>query len=152
MTISERLSELGIVLPPAPAPAGLYAPAVEAGGMLYISGQLPVADGALLATGKCPTVSIEEAAGCARQCAINALAVAQHHLGTLDRVVRAVRVGGFVASEAGFTEQPQVVNGASQLLIDVFGDAGRHARSAIGVAELPRGVPVEVEFQFQVRS
>lgn len=157
MTIDSRLAELGIILPAAPAPAGLYAPCVQAGDLLFISGQLPLADGKPLELGKCGNgvdgvdgVDIERGAALARQCTLNALAIAKQHLGTLDRVAQVVRVSGYVASAPGFVQHPQVINGASQLLLDVFGEAGRHARAAIGVAELPLGVPVEVEFVFQV--
>jgi enamine deaminase RidA (YjgF/YER057c/UK114 family) len=151
VTAEERLKELGIVLPAPPAPAGLYAPAVETGNLLFVSGQVPTRDGKVLRQGKCGRdVSIEDAAGLARQCALNALGIVRGHLGSLDSVVRVVRVAGYVASAEGFTDHPKVVNGASQLLLDVFGEAGRHARIAIGVAELPFGVPVEVEFVFEV--
>lgn len=151
MTIDERLAELGIKLPGPPAPAGLYSPAVQTGSLLYISGQIPTQDGEIIRHGKCgESVTLDEAADLARVCAINGLAAAKGHLGTLDRIVQAVRVGGFVACVSGFTEHPRVINGASQLLIDVFGEAGKHARAAVGVAELPAGVPVEVEFIFEV--
>jgi len=151
MTIDERLKELGVNLPTPPAPAGLYSPCLQTGNLLYVSGQLPTVEGQPLPQGKCGGgVTIEAAAPMARQCALNALALVRQHLGTLDRVKQAVRVAGYVASADGFTDHPAVVNGASQLLLDVFGDAGRHARIAIGVAELPRGVPVEVEFLFEV--
>jgi enamine deaminase RidA (YjgF/YER057c/UK114 family) len=151
VTAEERLRELGIVLPAPPTPAGLYAPAVETGNLLFVSGQLPTRDGKVLRQGKCGRdVSIEDAAELARQCALNALGIVRDHLGSLDSVVRVVRVAGYVASAEGFTDHPKVVNGSSQLLLDVFGEAGRHARIAIGVAELPFGVPVEVEFVFEV--
>jgi len=151
MTIDDRLKEMGVILPPPAAPAGLYSPCLQTGNLLYVSGQLPTVDGQPLPQGKCGEgVTVEAAAPMARQCALNALALVREHLGTLDRVKQAVRVAGYVASADGFTDHPAVVNGASQLLLDVFGDAGRHARIAIGVAELPRGVPVEVEFLFEV--
>lgn len=151
MSAEARLQELGIELPAPPAAAGLYAGAVQTGSLLYVSGQVPVSGGRVARTGKCGAdVSIEEGQELARLCVINALAIVREQLGSLDRVVRVVRAGGFVASAEGFTQQPQVVNGASQLLIDVFGDAGRHARAAVSVAELPLGVPVEVEFLFEV--
>jgi enamine deaminase RidA (YjgF/YER057c/UK114 family) len=151
MSAEARLTELGIELPPAPAPAGLYAPAVRTGNLLFISGQVPLRDGQPMARGKCGAGhTAETAAPLARQCALQALAIVRAELGSLDRVTRVVRVGGFVASAPGFTQQPQVINGASQLLIDVFGDAGKHARAAVGMAELPLGVPVEVEFLFEV--
>lgn len=151
MSAEARLRELGIELPAPGAPVGLYSPCVQTGPLLYVSGQLPIRDGRVLSHGKCgENLPIDEAAALARQCAINALAIVRSHLGTLDRVVRVVRVAGYVAGAPGFIEHPKVVDGASQLLLDVFGEAGRHARIAIGVAELPRGVPVEVEFQFEV--
>jgi enamine deaminase RidA (YjgF/YER057c/UK114 family) len=151
LKIDERLAELGITLPKAPPPAGLYSPALQSGSMLFISGQVPAADGKILAQGKCgDTISVEEGAKLARQCTLNALAIAKEHLGSLDRIKQAVRVGGYVASAPGFGEHPKVINGASELLLEVFGEPGRHARIAIGVAELPLGVPVEVEFLFEV--
>lgn len=150
MSAEARLAELGITLPAPAAAAGLYAPVVQAGKLLFVSGQIPTVDGRVARTGKCGAdVTVEEGAALARICALNGLAAVRAHLGTLDAVAKAVRVGGFVASAAGFTQQPQVVNGASQLLLDVFGEAGRHARAAVGVAELPAGVPVEVEFVFE---
>lgn len=152
-TPEHRLADLGIELPPVPPAAGLYAPAARSGSQLYISGQVPrAADGSgVAAVGKLgQDVTVEEGAALARLCALQALAIARAELGSLDRVVRAVRVAGYVASAPGFTGHPAVVNGASQLLLDVFGEAGRHARIAIGVAELPAGVPVEVEFLFEV--
>jgi enamine deaminase RidA (YjgF/YER057c/UK114 family) len=153
MTAERRLTELGIDLPGPPAPAGLYAPCVQTGTLLVVSGQVPTRDGEVVGRGKCgESVSIDEGAALARQCAVNALAIVRGHLGSLDRVTRVVRVAGYVASATGFVDHPKVVNGASELLIDVFGDAGRHARIAIGVAELPFGVPVEVEFLFEVQA
>lgn len=151
MTIDDRLKELGITLPNPAAPAGLYSPCMQTGNLLYVSGQLPAVEGEPLPQGKCG-VAVSEAAAAlmARQCALNALALVKQHLGSLDRVTKTVRVAGYAASAEGFTDHPAVVNGASQLLLDVFGEAGRHARIAIGVAELPRGVPVEVEFLFEV--
>jgi len=146
-----KLAELGIELPPVPAAAGLYAPCVRSGNLVFVSGQIPTTDGAPMLTGKLGAgVTIEQAAPLARQCALQALAIVRGELGSLDNVKRVVRVGGFVASAEGFTQHPQVVNGASQVLLDVFGEAGRHARIAVGLAELPFGVPVEVEFLFEV--
>jgi enamine deaminase RidA (YjgF/YER057c/UK114 family) len=153
MSAEQRLEELGITLPAPGAPAGLYAPVVQTGALLYVSGQIPARDGTPAARGKAGReISTAEAAVLARLCALNGLAQVRAYLGSLDRVVRVVRVGGFVASAEAFTEQPQVINGASQLLLDIFGEAGRHARTAVGVAELPLGVPVEVEFLFEVES
>lgn len=151
MTPEERVLSLGLQIPAASAPAGLYAPAVRSGALLYVSGQLPMVNGQLLRTGHCGAgLSTEECAALARQCSLNALGAVRGELGSLDRVVRAVRVAGYVASAAGFVDHPLVINGASQVLIDVFGEAGRHARVALGVAELPRGAPVEVEYLFEV--
>ncbi|MFN0096297.1 MAG: RidA family protein [Dehalococcoidia bacterium] len=151
MTAEERLVELGLTLPQLPAAAGLYAPCVQSGSLLFISGQIPLREGRPMAQGKVGArFTADEAAVFARQCALQGLAAARSHLGSLDRVTRVVKVTGFVASAPGFTEQPKVINGASALLIDVFGEAGKHARAAVGLAELPLGVPVEVEFIFEV--
>jgi enamine deaminase RidA (YjgF/YER057c/UK114 family) len=150
MSWTDRLDELGIVLPEVPAPAGAYVPAVRTGNLVFTAGQVPFVDGQVAATGKVgQEVSPEEAKGLAGICALNALA-AVHDLVGIDAVVRVVKVVGFVASAEGFTGQPAVVNGASELLGEVFGAAGRHARSAVGVAELPLGVPVEVELIVEV--
>lgn len=151
MTAEERITQLGIVFPPPAAPAGLYAPAVQTGNLLFVSGQLPTVNGVLQVTGKVGReVTVEQGQGLARQCALNGLAIARGHLGSLDRIVKVVRIAGFVAGIEGFTNHPGVINGASQLLIDVFGDAGRHARVSMGAHELPLGAPVEVEFLFEV--
>jgi enamine deaminase RidA (YjgF/YER057c/UK114 family) len=140
-----RLGALGITLPAVAAPVAAYVPAVRSGAHVYTSGQLPFVNGALAATGKVGTeVSAEQAKDLARSCALNALA-AIHALVGIDAVVRVVKVVGFVASAEGFTGQPGVLNGASELLGEIFGDAGAHARSAVGVAELPMNAPVEVE-------
>lgn len=148
--VSARLAELGIELPPVAAPVAAYLPAVRTGNLVYTSGQLPTAGGALPATGQVgDQVSSEQAAQYARTCALNALA-AVHALVGIDSVVRVVKVVGFVASAPGFGGQPAVVNGASELLGQVFGEAGRHARSAVGVAELPMNAPVEVELIVEV--
>ena len=145
----ERLAELGLTLPEPVAPVAAYLPAVSTGNLLWISGQVPFVDGAPAATGKVGEteglVSPLRARECAAICALNALAAAKAELGDLGRVTRVVKLVGFVASSPEFTGQPGVVNGASELLGDVFGDAGRHARSAVGVAALPLDVPVEVE-------
>ena len=144
-TWSERLAELGLTLPEVAAPVAAYVPAVRSGNQVYTSGQLPFVDGALPATGMVGDVMGPlEAIRHAGTCALNALA-AVHALVGIDSVVRVVKVLGFVASAEGFTGQPTVVNGASELLGEVFGAAGAHARSAVGVAELPLGSPVEVE-------
>jgi enamine deaminase RidA (YjgF/YER057c/UK114 family) len=145
-TRQARLAELGLVLPPVAAPVAAYMPAVRTGSYVYTAGQLPLAEGKLLATGKVGAeVSAEEAARLARTCALNGLAAVASVAGGLAAIRRVVKVTGFVASSPGFTGQPQVLNGASELLLDVLGEAGRHARSAVGVAELPLDAPVEVE-------
>ena len=151
MSAAERLAALGLTLPPVTAPVAAYVPAVRTGAYVYVSGQVPVADGKLVATGKVGAeVSAEDAAGMARTCALNALAAAASAAGGLERIRRIVKVVGFVASAPDFYGQPQVINGASDLLGEVFGDAGKHARSAVGVAVLPRNVPVEVELIAEV--
>jgi enamine deaminase RidA (YjgF/YER057c/UK114 family) len=150
MSWRARLAELGIELPSVPAPAGAYVPAVRTGSLVYTAGQVPFVDGKVAGTGKVGReVSPEEAKDHARTCALNALAAVDALVG-LDAVTRVVKVVGFVASAEGFTGQPGVVNGASELLGEVFGEAGQHARSAVGVAELPLGVPVEVELIVEV--
>ena len=150
MSIRDRLAELGLQLPQVTPPVAAYVPAVQTGNHVYVSGQVPIADGALLATGKVGAeVTPERAKELAARCALNGLAAVDALVG-LDRVTRVVKVVGFVASAEGFTGQPAVINGASELLGAVFGDAGRHARSAVGVAELPLGAPVEVEMIVEV--
>lgn len=150
--ITDRLEELGISLPEAPKPVAAYVPAVQSGSLVFISGQIPLSGGTLLASGPVPSsVDLEQATAAARQCAVNALAVLSDHLdGDLDRVEQVVRLGVFVASDPGFTDQPKVANGASELMQDVFGDAGRHARAAVGSVSLPIGATVEVEMLVQV--
>jgi enamine deaminase RidA (YjgF/YER057c/UK114 family) len=150
MAVRDRLAELGLELPPVPAPVAAYVPAVRSGNHVYTSGQLPMVDGQLAAVGKVGAeVTPERGKELAERCALNALAAIDSVVG-LDAVVRVVKVVGFVASAEGFTGQPGVVNGASELLGAVFGDAGVHARSAVGVAELPLGAPVEVELIVEV--
>lgn len=150
MSWSARLAELGIELPGVAAPVAAYIPAVRTGSHVYTSGQLPFVDGSLAASGKVGAeVSPEEAKQHARTATLNALA-AVHGLVGIDSVRRIVKVTGFVASAEGFTGQPAVINGASELLGEVFGDAGAHARAAVGVAELPLGAPVEVELIVEV--
>lgn len=145
-----RLAELGLTLPQVTPPVAAYLPAVRSGSYVYVSGQVPMADGALLATGKVGAeVSAERAKELAARCALNALAAVEHLVG-LAAVVRIVKVTGFVASAPGFSGQPGVINGASELFGQVFGEAGQHARSAVGVAELPLGAPVEVEVIVEV--
>lgn len=149
MSVSHRLTELGISLPSVAAPVAAYVPAVRVGNHVWTSGQLPFVDGALPVTGKVGDgegqVPPDVAAGLARTAALNALAAIAEQAGSLDRVRRVVKVVGYVASDPAFTGQPQVVNGASELLGQVFGESGVHARSAIGVAVLPLDAPVEVE-------
>ncbi|MFE2750436.1 RidA family protein [Actinosynnema sp. NPDC059335] len=150
MSWTARLAELGVELPEVAAPVAAYVPAVRTGNLVFTSGQLPFVRGALAATGKVGgDVSPEEAKGHARTCALNALAAVDALVG-LDSVARVVKVVGFVASADGFTGHPAVVNGASELLGEVFGEAGRHARAAVGVAELPLGAPVEVELIVEI--
>ena len=150
MAWTERLAELGIKLPSVPPPAGAYVPAVRSGLLVFTAGQVPFVDGKVAATGKVGAeIDPDEAKGHARTCALNALA-AVHALVGIDSVVRVVKVVGYVASAEGFTGQPAVLNGASELLGEIFGEAGRHARAAVGVAELPLGVPVEVELVVEV--
>lgn len=149
---SQRLAELGIELPTVPNPIASYVPAVRTGNHVYTSGQLPIVGGQLQLAGKVGAeVTQDEAAACARTCALNALA-AIHSLVGIDSVVRVVKVVGFVASVPDFTGQPGVVNGASNFIGEVFGDAGCHARSAVGVAALPLDAPVEVELIVEVAA
>ncbi|MDR6172241.1 RidA family protein [Curtobacterium sp. SORGH_AS_0776] len=146
MTIADRLAELGLTLPAVAAPVAAYVPAVVTGRYVYTAGQLPFVDGSLPVTGKVGgTVDAETATAQARVAALNALAAVESVAGSLERVARIVKVTVFVASDASFTGQPGVANGASTLVGDVFGDAGVHARSAVGVAVLPLDAPVEVE-------
>jgi enamine deaminase RidA (YjgF/YER057c/UK114 family) len=147
----EKLAELGFKLPDVAAPAGVYLPAVRSGNYIYTSGQLPMVDGKLTATGKVGAdVSAEDAKALAQRCALNALAAVKWELGDLAQVKRVVKVVGFVASAPDFTAQPGVINGASELLGAVFGEAGQHARSAVGVAVLPLDAPVEVELIVEI--
>lgn len=148
---SQRLAELGISLPEVVKPLAAYVPATVSGRYVYTSGQVPMRDGEAIAIGLVGSdVDPDTAYACARQCAINAIAAAASVVGGIDSLTRVVKVVGFVASAPGFTAQPAVVNGASELLLEIFGDSGRHARSAVGVAALPLGVPVEVEMIFEV--
>jgi enamine deaminase RidA (YjgF/YER057c/UK114 family) len=149
--VEDRLAELGLEVPEVTKPVASYVPAVRTGSYVYTSGQLPMRAGQLIATGKVGgAVTPEDAAACARQCALNALAAVKAELGDLDAVTRVVKVVCFVASEVSFTGQPQVANGASDLLGHAFGEAGVHARSAVGVAVLPMDAPVEVEIVVEV--
>ena len=149
--IEERLAELGIELPPAPQPVASYIPVKVVGDLAWVAAQVPMQDGAVTVAGSVGAdVTTEEANAGARRCAIQALAALRAALGTLDRVKGVVKVDVFVASASGFTEQPTVANGASDLLVEVFGDEGRHARAAVGVAELPLGAAVEVGLLVQL--
>jgi len=151
--INDRLSTLGLTLPEAPAPVAAYVPAVRTGGLLFVSGQLPFRDGALMATGPVPDdTPVALAQECARQCVLNGLAVVRAAVDDLDRVERVVRVGCFVACGPGFADQPRVANGASELLQEIFGDSGRHARAAVGSVALPLNAPVEIEFLFKIST
>ena len=146
MSVEQKLAQLGLTLPSVATPAGAYVPAVISGNLVFTAGQIPLVDGALMATGKVGNeISAEFAKEIAQRCALNALAAVKSVLGDLSRVKRVVKVVGFVASAPEFTGQPGVLNGASELLGHVFGDAGLHARSAVGVASLPLDAPVEVE-------
>lgn len=148
-----RLAALGLTLPPVPAPVAAYIPAVRVGELIYSSGQLPTKDGQLLATGKVGAeVSVEDAVRCARTATLNGLAAVAEAAGDLDAVQQVIKVMIFVASAPGFTAQPQVGNGASQLLVEIFGESGRHARSAVGVASLPLDAPVEIELIVRAKA
>lgn len=150
-SVAVRIQALGIDLPEPTTPVAAYVPVAQTGSLLYISGQIPIVDGGIVARGAVPgEVGEERAAECARICAINALAAIKGHVGSLDKVKRIVRVGVFVASDAGYGGQPKVANGASELLQDVFGEAGRHARAAVGCSALPLNVPVEVEMIVEI--
>ncbi|MFF3251135.1 RidA family protein [Actinacidiphila glaucinigra] len=151
--VEQRLAELGLELPAVAAPLAAYVPAVRSGAYVYTAGQLPLVDGKLTCTGKVGAeVTADEAKQLARTCVLNALAAVRSVVGDLDRVKRVVKVVGFVASAPDFTGQPAVVNGASELLGEVLGEKGVHARSAVGVAVLPLDAPVEVEIQVEVED
>ena len=145
-TPEERLQQLGVTLPVPAAPLAAYVPCVLTGNLVYVSGQVPLVDGKPSHLGRLGAeVGLEEGMAAARHCAVNVLAALKAELGELARVRRVVKVTAFVASEPGFTDQPKVANGASELFGEAFGEAGRHARAAVGVAALPLGVPVEVD-------
>jgi enamine deaminase RidA (YjgF/YER057c/UK114 family) len=148
--LDERLAELGVEVPATSKPVAAYIPAVTSGNLVFTSGQLPMVDGALPLTGKVGAeVDADAAKQLARTCVLNGLAAARSAIGSLDRITRVIKVVGFVASAPSFTGQPGVINGASELLGEIFGDAGAHARSAVGVAVLPLDAPVEIEFVFE---
>ncbi|UCD71986.1 MAG: RidA family protein [Syntrophobacterales bacterium] len=152
MEIEERIRDLGLELPEAPKPVGSYVPAVHSGNYVFTSGQLPFVRGELKARGKVGSnLTVEEGYECARIAALNCLAAVKSVVGALDRVRRIVRVTGFINSAPGFEEQPKVLNGASDLLVEIFGERGKHSRLAIGTNELPLGTPVEVEMIVEVQ-
>ncbi|AMV16888.1 RidA family protein [Planctomyces sp. SH-PL14] len=151
MSVEARLKELDLILPEPPAPVAAYLPAVRTGNLVQVSGQLPFAGKTLMAQGPVPTKTpVDVAQSAARQCVLNALAHVNRLLGSLDHVTRVVRVGVFVQSADGFSDQPIVANGASELLVQIFGDIGKHARAAVGVNALPLDASVEIEFTFEV--
>ena len=148
--ITDKLHLLGITLPPVSGPFGSYVPARRVGNLIFVAGQLPMKDGKLMATGQVPSrCSLEDARAAARQCVINAIAATQPLPGGVDSIVGVVRVGAFVSSDATFTEQPKVADAASELLTEIFGEPGKHARAAVGVNTLPRDASVEVEVIFE---
>jgi len=148
--VEDRIAELGLSLPATSKPVAAYIPAVVTGNLVFTSGQLPMVDGAMAASGKVGAeVDAETAKQLARTCVLNGLAAARGAIGSLDRITRVVKVVGFVASAPDFTGQPGVINGASELLGEIFGESGTHARSAVGVAVLPLDAPVEIEFLFE---
>jgi len=153
MDIEHKLAELGLALPAPPKPVGAYVPCVRTGNLVIVSGQLPMSAGKLLAVGSVPSAVDEtQATECARQCVLNGLAILKAELdGDWSRLARVVRLGAFVQSDDGYGGQPQIVNGASDLLLQLLGDAGRHARAAVGTNALPLNAPVEIEFTFEVR-
>jgi enamine deaminase RidA (YjgF/YER057c/UK114 family) len=152
MNLESRLRELGIDLPTVSGPFGAYVPARRVGNLVHVAGQLPMKAGALLAIGQVPSrCSVEAAKAAARQCVINALAAVNTLPGGIEQLTGVVRVGAFVSSDTNFTQQPQVANGASEFLLELFGDAGKHVRAAIGVNTLPLDASVEVEFIFEAR-
>ncbi len=154
-TIEKRIHELGMTLPEVVAPLAAYVPAVHSGNLVFTAGQLPSIDGKLMAEGLVGTadgqVDVDLAKACARQAALNALAAVKSVIGDLDRIERIVKVTGFVACPADFVSHSLVVNGASELLGEIFGDAGKHARSAVGMASLPFNAPVEIEMIVEIR-
>lgn len=154
MNVDERLRQLDLILPTPPQPIAAYVPCVRSGNLLFVSGQLPLTGKELLARGSVPSqVALDQAQMAAQQCVLNGLAIARANLdGNLDRISRVVRIGVFVQSDNGFHDQPQVANGASELLQKIFGNAGQHARAAVGVNALPLNAAVEIEFVFEVNE
>jgi enamine deaminase RidA (YjgF/YER057c/UK114 family) len=152
MSIASTLQSLNVTLPPVSGPFGAYVPARRVGNLIYVAGQLPMKDGKLMATGQVPSrCSVDDARAAARQCVINAIAAVQMVAGGVEQIAGVVRVGAFVNSDATFTEQPKVADAASEFLKEVFGDAGQHARAAVGVNTLPRDASVEVEVIFEAK-
>ena len=153
MSFDAKLKALNLELPMAPKPVANYVPVVRAGDLLFLSGVLPSRDGQLILIGKLgQNITIEQGMEAAKVAALNALAIVRSEVGSLDKVKRIVKMVGHIASAPGFTDQPQVLNGASDLFVQIFGDAGRHARVAVGAAELPRQAPVEIELIVQVSA
>lgn len=153
MSVQEKLSGSGIMLPAVSGPFGAYVPAKRFGDAIYVAGQLPIKDGKLLAVGQVPSrCSIDDARAGARQCVINALAAVLAIERTLEKLTGVVRVGAFISSDSGFTEQPKIANAASELLLELFGDSGKHIRAAVGVNTLPLDAAVEIEFLFSAAS
>ena len=152
MTLSEKLKSLNIVLPAPPAAAGAYVPAKKVGDLIFVSGQIPMKDGKLIATGQVPSRCTPDAAkAAAKQCVLNALAAVSALPGGIDQITGVARVGAFISSDKDFTQQPSVANGASEFLIELLGDNGRHARAAVGTNTLPLDAAVEVEFIFTTK-
>ncbi|UVT17523.1 MAG: RidA family protein [Nitrospira sp.] len=153
MSYEQRLKQLGLELPPPPKPVANYVPVVKSGNLLFLSGVLPSRDGQLMMTGKLGEgLTVEQGMEAAKAAVLNGLSIIRSVTGSLDQVTQIVKMVGYIASAPGFADQPQVLNGASDLLVSVFGDAGRHARVAVGAAELPRHAPVEIELVVQVAS
>ncbi len=151
MSFEAKIKELGLVIPPAPTPAAAYIPAVQSGNLVFVSGQLPSKNGQLVKGILGKDLGVEDGYQAARLCAINCLGAVKGLVGSLDRVVRIVKVTGFVAATPEFTEHPKVINGASELMQQIFGEQGMHARAAIGMASLPLGVAVEVEMIVEIK-
>lgn len=153
MTPEDKLRELGIMLPEVPQSLGSYVPFVRTGNLVYVSGMLPIKEGQLTRTGRVgDAVTLQEAIEDARSAAINALAVVRSAVGTLDNVEQCIKITGYIASAPDFTDQPKVLNSASDLLFQIFGESGRHARAAVGVPVLPMNAPLEIEFIFEIRQ
>lgn len=151
MGIEDKIKELGITLSEAPKPLGSYVPCVQTGNLLFLSGMLPLREGALKRTGRVgESISLEDAQEDAKQIVINALSVVKSHIGSLDKISRCIKLNGYVASAPDFTEQPKVLNAASDLIFEIFGEAGRHARAAVSVSVLPLNSPIEIDFIFEI--